>query len=491
MAIKTNIKKTMKKAEEERARAASMANFGRPIFWWKPSKGNNTIRILPPWTDKGPSKEQFWKEIYVHWNIAALDDPESDSKFNVACVQRSPGMDFFTGIPKDELKCRICEEIGNLKKSGAPEDVALAKEWRARVQFTMNVIDIDDPIWKKAEVKEMKAGGVDDKWIPEIGDPKVQVFGCGVTIFNTILDLFNEETDITDLEEGYDIKIHRTGTGKNDTKYVVNPVLKSTEAPITEEQLDKALYNLDEIVRIFTYKQVGAILAGATYEEVFELAAPASDKVLEAKKESARLTAGKKKRQEKEEVDEDSYVEQEEEDSVDEVEEYEAADEDGDEGEGEEYEDNEEDGVGEDEEQVAKFEIPVDRDGDIDYDKLDVEDIENKEYAKYIVKKGTDEEHSVHVGCFGKARERDPNDENCLECGLTSRCEARIKFLDEATKPKKKRGRPRKNEATAASETSSKKKPKTGKKNGTTAAFESLEAEMRAALEKSSESRAR
>lgn len=50
------------------------------------------------------------------------------------------------------------------------------------------------------------------------------------SVYQDIIDLYLDEEDwgdMTDPVEGYDIKITRTGTGKNDTSYSVSPCQKT------------------------------------------------------------------------------------------------------------------------------------------------------------------------------------------------------------------------------------------------------------------------
>lgn len=49
--------------------------------------------------------------------------------------------------------------------------------------------------------------------------------------YSEIIDLYLDEEewgDMTDLDEGYDLKLKRTGSGKNDTEYTVKPCKPNT-----------------------------------------------------------------------------------------------------------------------------------------------------------------------------------------------------------------------------------------------------------------------
>lgn len=80
------------------------------------------------------------------------------------------------------------------------------------------------------------------------------------SVYQDLIELFLDEDDwgdMTDINDGYDIKITRTGKGKNDTSYSVSPCQRK---PFPKE-LQKPL-SLEEIVRnkIPSYDEAEAIL---------------------------------------------------------------------------------------------------------------------------------------------------------------------------------------------------------------------------------------
>ena len=88
--------------------------------------------------------------------------------------------------------------------------------------------------------------------------PKFVLLAAGT--YQDILEKYLDEDewgDMTDPEDGYDIKIKRTGSGKTDTEYTVTPC-KNTRAP----KGFRKSYNLDEEVRkiLPTYEQTKAFL---------------------------------------------------------------------------------------------------------------------------------------------------------------------------------------------------------------------------------------
>lgn len=440
MAIKTDIEKAKQQAAEEAARVAAMGGYGA-VKYWKPKVGQNIVRILPPWTTEGTNAFQWWRQIWQHWNVG----PE-ESKKTVVCPEKTP--------PK-EGKCPICEELERLRVTGDPADLEIAKQMRAQMRVHANIIDLKDPKWTQTDIDELSGEGVEQDRLPEVGDPKVQIWGFGTLIFNDLLDYYTDDMDLADLEDGYNIKIKREGKGIN-TKYRVRLEQDPSAAPVSDDELK--LNNLDNMWKILSEAEILAIMEGVDPQEAKQLEA-------EQKKALARKAATKQRKLEaaqkaQEEAEEFEPEEEEEEETPEEPqeapeeEEQSASDADGGNG-------------------VSKNWPPLDEEGYLDFDQLTDEQIEDPQNASAQDEEGT----SVYLPCFGAARQRDEEDEQCQGCPLLERCGKRIAFLD--APKKKKRGRPPKKKAPgkAASPAPKKAAPKSSD-------ADALMAEMRAAIEK-------
>lgn len=252
-----DMEKVKKKAEEE-AKRALQRSFGETYFWWTAKNGKNRIRFMPPWTVEGPNANQFWREIYQHWNVGATNE-EEDGK-NFICPLKTP---FGPGGP-----CDICEAVDKLRATKAAPDAELANLWRAKVQYLSNVVDLNDPVITDEDVEEWKSKQNDkERECPfEVGDTKVQVFGYGTTIYKELLDVFCDHgVDITDLKTGRNVTLTReTPNPKKprETKYRLSPDFEPSVFPFKGESIDKALINLDGVKKFPTVEQMREALNG-------------------------------------------------------------------------------------------------------------------------------------------------------------------------------------------------------------------------------------
>jgi hypothetical protein len=403
MAIKTDMAKAKAKYEEEKERAARQAAFGRRADWWKPKAGTNKIRILPPWTDEGPNRNQWWREVWMHYGITNLEAPDEDNTFAVPCARKSPDGKEVVG-DGEVPECKICQLVEELRGTGNPADAETAKQIKAKMRIYINMVDQNDPAWTEDDITTKKANGVPEDQLPEIGDPKVQVFNFGPNIFKGLLDAYSDDVDLADLDEGHDVIIEREGEGLK-TKYRVRAQMKATVAPVKDEQLDDNIWNMDALVPYFTDEQVGLILEGGTREDVYALSAPQEAKQLEEKPAEPEEAGD-----EPDAADEPAEV------------------------------------AAEPEDPSVITDIPVDGDGDILFDQVTDEQIENPANAEAKITNSNGDEYGVHVSCFGDKGERNEDDDTCKDCFLFERCGTRIEFKEEAAKKAaaaaKKKGAP-------------------------------------------------
>lgn len=178
---------TTQKQKEEIKNSSMFADF-EEIPFWKPEIGENRIRILPPWDNKG----EWFKDTWQHW------------------IGNKP----FTcrGMIKDD--CHLCAK--------AVEN----PELKAKRRVLFNIIDLKNP------------------------GQGVQVWSVGTLTAKPIFDYDDNQDygDITNPETGHDIVINRTGKGKHDTRYTIMASPKKTR--ISDFQWLEELYDLDNLYPI-------------------------------------------------------------------------------------------------------------------------------------------------------------------------------------------------------------------------------------------------
>lgn len=136
------------------------------------------------------------------------------------------------------LPCAVMEAYETLKDSDDDDDKELANKFSPRNRYLAYCL-----IYKDDR----------DKEINESISPKFMLLTGGV--YQEILDLYLDETewgDMTNPEEGYDLKIKRVGSGKKDTEYTVT-ACKNTSIP----KKYYGPYNLDDEIKkiIPTYER--------------------------------------------------------------------------------------------------------------------------------------------------------------------------------------------------------------------------------------------
>lgn len=167
--------------------------------WWKAPVGISVIRILPP----VGTMDYFFLEVGQHY----IGDSKTPFYCPAICTE-------------GEMRCPICDVNEELYKAGEKE---AASQFRAGRSFFMNIIDRAHP------------DGV-LKWAP------------GTTIFGYITSAITDPDygDVTDADEGYDFKLERVGTGREDTKYQGRPVKRSTPLG-TPEQIAEWLNTAEDL----------------------------------------------------------------------------------------------------------------------------------------------------------------------------------------------------------------------------------------------------
>jgi hypothetical protein len=191
-------------------------------------KGVTQLRVLPAYSETG----QWFREVR---EVPLF----LEGKFR---PQVSPST---IGKP-----CPFTQEGQKLYNLGGEENVEKAKKFRPRAGYIFNVLVHSTP------------DGVVDV------NECVKVLKCGVKVYRQILD-FDQDIaggwgDITNLENGFDLRITRTGTGRNDTEYVVKGIPGRTNALEYLETKGFAQelhpYNLDEMFAPKSYEELNEML---------------------------------------------------------------------------------------------------------------------------------------------------------------------------------------------------------------------------------------
>ena len=187
-----------------------MASKKQRTATFKPAAGAHTYRILPSWNHASGDKK-FWHDFGIHF----IKSPTSGDK---------PEAVYVCAEKTYERPCEICDSIRH--KIGTCADDKLLdylKKASSAQRYLVNVLHLSGP------------------------EPtKVQVMEVGQGVFDALLGLIPEYNDITDLDEGTDVKITREGSGL-DTKYAVMPCRVSK--PVSPAVL-KDLVNLDDYVAL-------------------------------------------------------------------------------------------------------------------------------------------------------------------------------------------------------------------------------------------------
>lgn len=174
-----------------------------------------------------------------------IKSPGEDEEIGIEIIQFYLGKDLGGAISPATFDepCPLMEAHKRLKESNNDEDKELAKELIPRRRYVIGGIG-----YKDEKGKEIDQDRIDQGWL---------VTG---TIYQSIVDLWLDEDewgDMTDPEEGYDVKITRAGSGKMDTTYSLSPCQKKPLASKYQGYID-----LESIVRgqIKSYDELSEIL---------------------------------------------------------------------------------------------------------------------------------------------------------------------------------------------------------------------------------------
>jgi len=205
----------VKQQKERNAEHLSRGGSRSSARFWRPENGENNVRVMPQWKDD--LEGQFWREVAQHWNVS------DDQKGPVLCPKETPDL---------EGDCPICDVVQALRadKSNV-EAQKLSKDLRAKKTFFLNVVVDKDPVYTASDVAEYKQSRPEAECPFSVGDPKIQIYACPITIFDQILGIIHSSgKDITDLREGRGIRINKIpNKDRLKTRYEVYPDLDPSD----------------------------------------------------------------------------------------------------------------------------------------------------------------------------------------------------------------------------------------------------------------------
>lgn len=213
--IKNNKSPEQIRRERMKAKAAELkAKRGGDIF--NCPDGETKLRILPPLKEEG----DWYYETAWHYGLGA-------ERSSCICHEVTFGK-----------RCPVCEKTNEFLTDGDEHEKKIAKQMRPRTRVFANVWIAESP--------------------SNVRGNKVLAFGAGV--FQDLLGYFTDGdySMPDDLEEGYFVKINRSGTGF-DTEYDVKLVPKSQPLSDFVDDLDEVLAKrkpLDSVVEVLSVEEI-------------------------------------------------------------------------------------------------------------------------------------------------------------------------------------------------------------------------------------------
>lgn len=198
----------------------------------KPKAGRNRYRILPGWDANDPA---FFHDFGQHF----IKDSSGQVKAVYVCVDKTYGR-----------PCDICSAVeAAIRATQDDATVNMLKEAKSGGRVLLNVLELDGPTPTEPQILEVA---------PSVFNGRKGVGG--------IVQLFDDYPTLLDPQNGFDIVITKTGTGKNDTAYSVIAV---PGKPVPADALGK-IANLatfvaqeseqQKIRALTTFSQVSGVL---------------------------------------------------------------------------------------------------------------------------------------------------------------------------------------------------------------------------------------
>jgi len=193
------------------------------ITQWKPSTGDNFIRIVPP---RDPSKF-YGKEVFIHTNIGA------------------DGATFVCPLKMNGDPCPICEYRQKIRSRDPDSELVVELAPRSRYLFFIY------------DVKSEKAIEEGLRW-----------FDSPIIIKDNIVSLSKDRRtgeiiDVSDLEDGRDIEFVKVGSGLK-TRYEGFKLVKTDPVP---ESWTENVPDFDDVIVICDYNTLKRELMGDVSDE--------------------------------------------------------------------------------------------------------------------------------------------------------------------------------------------------------------------------------
>lgn len=273
MAVKSKgkFKYKPRTAEQVQKRADKASSGGRDGFikegvkFFKPSDGDNTIRILPPTWDEA---DHYGYDVYVHYNIG----PDNAA---YACLEKMKGK-----------SCPICEESRRARADGDEEH---EKMYRPTRRVLIYLLDRD---------KEKEG---------------LKIWPMGVNLDKDLSKLMvdkrtGEIYPIDDPDDGFDIQFTKEGQGLN-TKYVGVQIARKSSPLDHDEALMFADSNsIPDSIQYYDYDHIKLAFTGESSDEEDE---EETSKKRKPSKEESKSSKKSSKPVEDEEDEEDEDEEDE------------------------------------------------------------------------------------------------------------------------------------------------------------------------------------
>ena len=208
------------------------AGQGGGIDRWKPSIGENYIRVVPH------TLRYFTETVadvgfmfYSHFGIG----PDGNQSM-VVCARSA----------NKKARCPVCESVASLRKTGDPRDQAMAGKMVGKRRHLVNIIDLSGE-------KETAKG--------------IQVYECGGSVYDSILQWCNEKWgDPVALEDGRNLTLTMKvpGGDKMRTEYAVTPDPSTTSiVKILPENWKEQIKKLEVVLPVAkSYDEIKKIMEG-------------------------------------------------------------------------------------------------------------------------------------------------------------------------------------------------------------------------------------
>jgi hypothetical protein len=211
--------------DDYKSRAAQRAKERNTSNWYKLAEGDNCFRILQ--TPESKTTPSVFIEYDVHRDVGP-------KRQKVRC-----GKDL-----RGEGDCYLCDKVIPALRKKGQDTRAVALEPRGETIVQIAKVNEDG-----------------DMTGPFIWSPSKTIADQLIASVFT-----SKKRDYADSENGYNLSLSRTGTGKNDTRYgIIEPDVESSEVP---EAIVKKLKPFSELKEIPTYSEAKqkAAYTGSDYD---------------------------------------------------------------------------------------------------------------------------------------------------------------------------------------------------------------------------------